>query len=418
MESRGESARHPLVSVGIPVHNPGPLLHKAIESVLAQDYDPLEIVISDDGSEEASAEMCRAFAQHDSRVRYRHDPVNHGALENFQRVVRDAKGSYFTWLAQDDFLEGTQALRIPVEFLEGHPDVVLAANSTCALDYEWQGQRIPGSFPALHPEKPWRSARRELFRWPQKFAWAIYGMYRREALLELPFRTRYYRNQPVMVGFEYPILTGLAARGRIVALPEILRNFRMSPVSHGSRELVMFSPFDRMLLGFGTKFGILKNAWRTSLPISEKLDLLAVAAGNFAIHNLSRPNDYSGQIVRLHAELAMLERVAEKRLRLIETVQMALDQLHGHSPGASSTPPGYKKLRDLLAFTPGRMAALPVRISRQARAFMDFFRPPAADLKKEYLELLEKIGRWRQFCEEREQTLKALSAKLETARVP
>jgi Glycosyltransferases involved in cell wall biogenesis len=52
----------PLVSVMIGAYNAAPYLGEAIDSVLAQDYEPIELIVVDDGSTDGTAEVARSFA--------------------------------------------------------------------------------------------------------------------------------------------------------------------------------------------------------------------------------------------------------------------------------------------------------------------------------------------------------------------
>ena len=52
-----------MVSIGIPTYNRERLIGRAIESALSQDYPNIEIVVSDNASTDATAEVCRRYAQ-------------------------------------------------------------------------------------------------------------------------------------------------------------------------------------------------------------------------------------------------------------------------------------------------------------------------------------------------------------------
>jgi len=92
----------PLITVGMPSYNKAPYLSEAIESILAQSYTNFELVISDDRSSDGSAEICAAYAQRDSRVRFVSQPDNLGMIANFDFVLNEAKGEYFMWFSADD----------------------------------------------------------------------------------------------------------------------------------------------------------------------------------------------------------------------------------------------------------------------------------------------------------------------------
>ena len=51
----------PIVSCSVPVHNGERFLGETIESILSQDYRPLEIIVVDDGSQDSSVEVADSF---------------------------------------------------------------------------------------------------------------------------------------------------------------------------------------------------------------------------------------------------------------------------------------------------------------------------------------------------------------------
>ncbi len=63
-----KTTNSPLVSVVIPVFNTEEFIEEAIESVLAQSYPSIEIIVVDDGSTDDSARVIRRYQQQDSRI--------------------------------------------------------------------------------------------------------------------------------------------------------------------------------------------------------------------------------------------------------------------------------------------------------------------------------------------------------------
>ena len=92
------SGERPLVSVIIPVYNGELYLAEAIESVLAQTYRPIEIIVVDDGSSDNTAEVAKRYAP---EVRYVHQ-ANSGAPAARNRGVGLARGEFLAFLDSDD----------------------------------------------------------------------------------------------------------------------------------------------------------------------------------------------------------------------------------------------------------------------------------------------------------------------------
>ena len=93
-----EIARHPaLVSVIIPAFNGDRYLADAIQSVVAQTYRPLELIVIDDGSTDRTADVVRAF----DRIRYAFQ-AHAGLGAALNHGVRLARGAFFAFLDADD----------------------------------------------------------------------------------------------------------------------------------------------------------------------------------------------------------------------------------------------------------------------------------------------------------------------------
>jgi len=88
----------PLVSVVIPVYNGERYLAEAIESVLHQSYQPLELIVVDDGSTDGSAAVAQRYGP---RLQYHHQP-NAGYCGARNAGLRLARGDVFAHLDADD----------------------------------------------------------------------------------------------------------------------------------------------------------------------------------------------------------------------------------------------------------------------------------------------------------------------------
>lgn len=130
----------PRVSIGLPVYNGEHFLAESIASVLGQTYTDFELIISDNGSIDRTEEICRKFADQDSRVRYYREPKNRGIAWNFTRAFELARGELFKWHAHDDICEPTLVQR-SVEMFDVDPEAALCY-PRCAIIDE-QGQLVP-----------------------------------------------------------------------------------------------------------------------------------------------------------------------------------------------------------------------------------------------------------------------------------
>lgn len=94
------------VSVIMPVYNSEEYLPETIQSVLNQSLKEFELLLIDDGSEDASGLICDQFAEKDSRVRVFHKK-NGGICSARNRGLAEARGEYIAFCDNDDrYLEG------------------------------------------------------------------------------------------------------------------------------------------------------------------------------------------------------------------------------------------------------------------------------------------------------------------------
>ncbi|MEO7932044.1 MAG: glycosyltransferase [Chthoniobacterales bacterium] len=121
----------PLVSVVLLTYNRPHLLRVALESVVSQTYQNLEILVCDNASEQATTDIVRSFT--DSRIIHHRHETNIGMTANVQDGFLHSRGKYLTNLHDDDFWAPRFIERM-VETLEAHPEAVLAFSDHSIVD--------------------------------------------------------------------------------------------------------------------------------------------------------------------------------------------------------------------------------------------------------------------------------------------
>lgn len=94
----------PLISVIIPVYNPGTHFDKCMDSVLNQTYSNLEIILVDDGSSDGSEKKCDEYALLDHRVKVIHQQ-NGGVSKARNAGLKIATGDFFHFPDSDDYID-------------------------------------------------------------------------------------------------------------------------------------------------------------------------------------------------------------------------------------------------------------------------------------------------------------------------
>lgn len=151
------------VSTIIPVFNRARMLIEAVESVLAQTYPDLEVILVDDGSTEETWKVCQKLALRDDRVRIRRrEHVGRpGVVRETGRSL--ARGEYVQYLDSDDLLAPERFEKM-IETLEQGAGADLAYSATRRYTTGAEPANAPAGrtgetftriFPEILAEKPW-----------------------------------------------------------------------------------------------------------------------------------------------------------------------------------------------------------------------------------------------------------------------
>ncbi|NTV90908.1 MAG: glycosyltransferase, partial [Clostridiales bacterium] len=124
---------NPLVSIGVAIYNEEQFLTLALESLVSQDYPHIEIIICDNASTDRTGEICQAFRDKYSHIKYFRSETNRGAYANGQLAIQNSKGKYFMYAAGHDLWHPTFISKA-VRIMEEDPDIVLCYARTMRID--------------------------------------------------------------------------------------------------------------------------------------------------------------------------------------------------------------------------------------------------------------------------------------------
>ena len=211
----------PRLSIGLPVYNGERLLPAAIDALLGQSYTDFELIISDNASTDRTAEICRSYAEQDSRVRYIRQRANIGMVPNHNFLVGVARGEFFKWASYDD-LYARDFLQRCVDALDVHPEAVLA-HAWCVL-VDAAGDSVQFF---KYPEGTASSRAPDRFRsmlFDGKGDWT-YAVFRMSVLRQTPLHGSYH-------GGDRTLITEFALHGPLYQVPDWMFFRRDHPNRH------------------------------------------------------------------------------------------------------------------------------------------------------------------------------------------
>ena len=204
--------RRPLVSVVTTSYNQARFLEETIESVLSQDYEPLEYLVVDDGSTDGSVDVIRRY---EDRLAWWMAQENAGQAAALNRGFARATGEVLSFLSSDDtLLPGTvgrvvQAFEAEPDLLMVYGDVLITDEHSEVVEHhasgEWQLPTMARTVYTVHQPASFFTRR----------AWELAG----------PFDERSWGLFDIEFGLR------LAAAGRALHLHEPLATFRLHPAS-------------------------------------------------------------------------------------------------------------------------------------------------------------------------------------------
>lgn len=119
---------NPLLSVVIPVYHVEKYIRQCLDSVLAQTYTNIEIILVDDGGKDGSLTICQEYVRKDERIRI--ISQENGGLSKARNIgVQNSKANYITFIDSDDFIH-PDMFRVMMPLFEKNGVDIISCSST------------------------------------------------------------------------------------------------------------------------------------------------------------------------------------------------------------------------------------------------------------------------------------------------
>lgn len=167
----------PLVSIVVCCHNRRDYLRETLTSVFSQTYQPVEIIVMDDGSTDGTDELMRDYAD---RVHYHRQPAQGIAVAR-TNASRLATGEYIAYQDDDDLMPPDRIGSL-LGALQSHPDAAFATGDFALIDADgnFTGNRwLPGALDETGPAQVFEDGQAAVL-WPRIPAVPHTTLFRRE----------------------------------------------------------------------------------------------------------------------------------------------------------------------------------------------------------------------------------------------
>jgi hypothetical protein len=265
------SAAEPRFTIGLPVYNGERYLRATLDSLLGQTVSDFIILVGDNASTDGTADIVRAYAKRDRRVRHVRHARNLGAAANYSALCHMAETEFFRWSAADD-CSGARFLEACVEELERNRDAVLVYPRVMLIDAN--GNSIEEYAENLHLPQARSSERFRTLLKNIRLCNALYGVARTDALK----RTRLLGSY---MGSDIVFQAELSLYGKILEVPEVLLYRRMHDQTFTSMSVAQQIEFNTPGRGRRTDFywwrhlrEHTRSVLRAPIPARERASLL------------------------------------------------------------------------------------------------------------------------------------------------
>ena len=138
-----------MISIIVPVFNVAPYLRQCLESILAQTYRDLDVIVVDDGSTDRCGQICDEYACRDDRVRVWHTE-NRGLSSARNLGLDQARGTYISFIDSDDWIEPDAMETLLSAMIQADADIAVGGRCKEYADGSRSQQKTSDTVQVFH----------------------------------------------------------------------------------------------------------------------------------------------------------------------------------------------------------------------------------------------------------------------------
>jgi glycosyltransferase involved in cell wall biosynthesis len=134
----------PKVSILVPCYNQEHFITECINSILIQNFEDYELIISDDGSSDNTQNLLSKYK--DERIKLILNTKNQGMVHNWNYILSEAHGDYVKFVFGDDKLTSKESIAEMVRVLDARPEIGFVFCERLLIDSNSSSKKIAETF--------------------------------------------------------------------------------------------------------------------------------------------------------------------------------------------------------------------------------------------------------------------------------
>lgn len=216
----------PLVSICIPSYNSAEFVKQTIETVLAQTYGNIEVIVVDDVSKDNTAEIVKSF--NSSKIKLEVNSKNLGVVENWNKSIDLASGEYIKIMGADDLLAPTCIEEQINAFLDTKENITLVSSYKYVINHKNKQIIYKKGFSQTIVDGR-EAIMRSALDGSNMIGEPVAGLFRKADFLKVGK----YRPCPIYM-IDMDLWSRILTLGKLYVIPKPLYSFRISPTSLSS----------------------------------------------------------------------------------------------------------------------------------------------------------------------------------------